>query len=103
MPEAMGPTSTIHNGLVYQALNRGNNRADVFGRSKDMQRMPPSTEPLSRKFLDKTFCWILADEKERQRRNDRRCERTTTKGRAMAEARTLSFALGDLPSANIAR
>jgi hypothetical protein len=28
--------------------------------------MPPTTEPLGRDFLDGTFFWILADEKERQ-------------------------------------
>jgi hypothetical protein len=31
-----------------------------------MDRMPPTTEPLSRNLLDETFVWILADEKERQ-------------------------------------
>jgi hypothetical protein len=31
-----------------------------------MQRIPPTTKPLSRIFLDETFFWILADEKERQ-------------------------------------
>jgi hypothetical protein len=35
-------------------------------KSKDMQRMPPTTEPLSRIFLDETFFWTRADEKERQ-------------------------------------
>jgi hypothetical protein len=34
--------------------------------SKDMQRMPPTTEPLSRNFLDETFFWSPADQKERQ-------------------------------------
>jgi hypothetical protein len=28
--------------------------------------MPPTTEPLSRNFLDETIVWILADEKKRQ-------------------------------------
>ena len=28
--------------------------------------MPPTTEPLSRNFLEETFFWIPADEKERQ-------------------------------------
>ena len=28
---------------------------------QDMQRMPPTTEPLSRDFLDETFFWIPAD------------------------------------------
>ena len=28
--------------------------------------MPPTTEPLSRNFLDETFFWILADKKVRQ-------------------------------------
>jgi hypothetical protein len=28
--------------------------------------MPPTTEPLSRNFLDEIFFWIPADEKERQ-------------------------------------
>ena len=33
---------------------------------KDMHRVPPNTEPLSRDFLEETFFWIPADEKERQ-------------------------------------
>jgi phenylalanyl-tRNA synthetase alpha subunit len=28
--------------------------------------MPPTTEPLSRNFLDEIFFWLLDDEKERQ-------------------------------------
>jgi hypothetical protein len=43
-------------------------------KSKDMQRMPPTTEPLSRNALDETFVWILAYEKER------RALRTQSKG-----------------------
>jgi hypothetical protein len=31
----------------------------------DMRRMPPTTEPISRNFLDEMFVWILTDEKER--------------------------------------
>jgi hypothetical protein len=31
-----------------------------------MQRMPPTTEPLGRIFVDETFLWTRADEKERQ-------------------------------------
>jgi hypothetical protein len=31
-----------------------------------MQRMPPTTEPVSRNFLDEIFFWTLADEEERQ-------------------------------------
>jgi hypothetical protein len=31
-----------------------------------MQRMPQTTEPFSRSFLDETFFWTLGDEKERQ-------------------------------------
>jgi hypothetical protein len=30
-----------------------------------MHRMPPTTELLSRNFLDETFLWTLADETER--------------------------------------
>jgi hypothetical protein len=29
--------------------------------------MPPTTDPLSRNFLDETFVWILADNKEREK------------------------------------
>ena len=42
----------------------------------DMQRIPPTTEPLSRNFADETIFSITADERHRQRRNNRRCERT---------------------------
>jgi hypothetical protein len=35
-------------------------------RPKDMQRMPPTTEPLIQNSLYETFFWILADETERQ-------------------------------------
>ena len=31
-----------------------------------MQRTPSTTEPFSRNFLDETFVWSPADEKERQ-------------------------------------
>jgi hypothetical protein len=31
-----------------------------------MQRMPPTTEPVSSDFLGETFFWIPADEHERQ-------------------------------------
>jgi hypothetical protein len=31
-----------------------------------MQRTPSTTEPFSRNFLDETFFWSPADEKERQ-------------------------------------
>jgi hypothetical protein len=61
--------------------------------AKDMHRMPPTTEPLSRNFLDETVFWIIAAEQER------RCGRTRAQRRALAGARTLSFALGDLPRA----
>jgi hypothetical protein len=30
-----------------------------------MQRMPLTTEALSRNFLDETFTWILTEEKKR--------------------------------------
>jgi hypothetical protein len=31
-----------------------------------MRRMPPTTEPLSRNFLDETVFWIIAAEQERE-------------------------------------
>jgi hypothetical protein len=34
-------------------------------KAKDMQLMPPTTEPVSRNFLDATFVWMLADQKQR--------------------------------------
>jgi hypothetical protein len=40
-------------------------------KAKQMHRMPPTTEPLSRNSLDETFVGILADEKERQRGNEK--------------------------------
>jgi hypothetical protein len=39
-------------------------RCDTQG--KDMHRMPPTTEPLSRNFLDETVFWIIAAEQERE-------------------------------------
>jgi hypothetical protein len=34
--------------------------------AKDMHRMPPTTEPLGRNFLDDTVFWIIAAEQERE-------------------------------------
>jgi hypothetical protein len=35
-------------------------------RAKDMHRMPPTTEPFSRNFLDETVFWIIDAEQERE-------------------------------------
>ncbi len=35
-------------------------------KQKDMRRMPPNTERLSRNFLDETVFWIIAAEQERE-------------------------------------
>jgi hypothetical protein len=41
-----------------------------------MQRMPPTTDPLSRNYLEETFVWIIADKKEREK--ERHAPRTQT-------------------------
>jgi hypothetical protein len=67
-------------------------------KSKDTQCLPPTAEPVSQNFLDETFFWILADEKERQALRAHNSLET----RAGRSSNT-SFAVGDLPSASIAR
>jgi hypothetical protein len=64
-----------------------------------MQRMPPTTEPLSRNLLDETFVRILTDEKERQERptHARPADLPPT------ELEHSSSCSGDLPTASIAR
>ena len=61
--------------------------------------MPPTTEHLSRSFLDETFVWFLTDEKERQalRSHTRPTDLPPT------ELEHSASRSGDLPSASIAR
>jgi hypothetical protein len=60
--------------------------------------MPPTSEPISRIFLDDTFVWILSDEKERQalRSHTRPTDLPLRKPELSASL------LGDLPSASMA-
>jgi hypothetical protein len=61
--------------------------------------MPPTTEPISRNFLDETFVWILTDEKDRQalRSHTRSTDQPPT------ELEHFASRSGHLPSASIAR
>jgi hypothetical protein len=67
--------------------------------SKDMQRMLPTTDPLSRNSLDETYLWILADEKKRQGAADAHPPRDALR----SELEHSASRSGDLPSASIAR
>jgi hypothetical protein len=63
-------------------------------RAKDMHRMPPATEPLSRNFLDDTLFWIIDAEREREampthtspRARHRRSLNTQFRARGFAES-----------------
>jgi hypothetical protein len=67
--------------------------------AKDMQPMPPTTEPLSHNFLGETFVSIFAAEKERQplRTHTRPTDLPST------ELEHSASRSGDSPSARIAR
>ena len=54
---------------------------DGVDEAKHMHRMPPTTEPLSRNFLDETVFWIIAAEQEREAMRTR-ASRTTRHGRS---------------------
>jgi hypothetical protein len=48
-------------------LTRGSSGVQVESKkAKDMQRMPPTTELLSRNFLDETFVKFLGEEQQRE-------------------------------------
>jgi hypothetical protein len=68
-------------------------------KTKDIQRRPPTTEPLSRNFLDETFVWILTDEKKWQ------ALRTHTRPTDLppTDLEHSAARSGDSPSASIAR
>jgi hypothetical protein len=63
-------------------------------KAKDMHRMPPTTEPSA--GISSTIRFSGSSPPSR---NERRCGRTRVQRRAIAGARTLIFALGDLPRA----
>jgi hypothetical protein len=68
-------------------------------KSKDIQRMPPTTERLSHNFLGETFVSIFTDENERQalRMHTRPTDLPST------ELEHSASRSGDWPSASIAR
>jgi hypothetical protein len=64
-----------------------------------MQRMPSTTEPPGRNFLDEKIVWILADKKERQALPTH----TRSTDLPLTELERSASRSGDSPSASIAR
>jgi hypothetical protein len=60
--------------------------------AKDMQRIPPTTETVSRNILGETVVWILSDENEKGRHAALRTH-TSAEECAAVRARKFRFAL----------
>jgi hypothetical protein len=62
------------------------------GKAKDMHRMPPTTEPLGRNFLDETVFWIIAAEQEREAMRTHTSPATRDGRRSNTQFRARGFA-----------